>query len=82
MMTRILKTCLFLYALLALISLFLFSDTETEKIQAQLSKAQGKEKITLLTGLTKTYNIKNPQKALEYGKEALELLEKFPDKKL
>ncbi|UCH93239.1 MAG: tetratricopeptide repeat protein, partial [Candidatus Aminicenantes bacterium] len=52
------------------------------KIESQLSKAQGKERISLLAGLTKTYCIESPQKALEYGKEALELLEKFPDKKL
>ncbi|UCH92304.1 MAG: tetratricopeptide repeat protein [Candidatus Aminicenantes bacterium] len=69
------------YALFVLISLLLFSETTLEKIEARLSKAQGKEKINLLLQLTGGYEEENPQKALKYGEEVLELLTTFPDKK-
>jgi PAS domain S-box-containing protein len=53
-----------------------------EKIETQLSKAKGKEKITLLAELTKGYQKDSPQKALQFGNESLTLLKDFPDKKV
>ncbi|UCH92305.1 MAG: tetratricopeptide repeat protein [Candidatus Aminicenantes bacterium] len=62
--------------------MFLVNGTTLEKIAAQLPGARGKDKITLLSQLTKAYLKENPKQALEYGKQALELLGNFPDKKL
>ncbi len=59
----------------------LFSQENPGKIEAQLANTHGKERINLLIELTRTYYRKNPQKALEYGKQALELLKTFPDEK-
>jgi PAS domain S-box-containing protein len=67
--------------LLLLPSLWLFSQETPEKIEAQLANTKGKERISLLVKLTSDYHRKNPQKALEYGKQALELLNTFPNEK-
>jgi len=66
----------------ALFSLFLFSETAPEKIEAQLPGARGKERINLLLQLTEGYKGTHSQKALRFGKEALTLLENFPDQKV
>jgi PAS domain S-box-containing protein len=63
-------------------SLFLFSDTGLEKIEAQLPEVQGKGKITLLLKLTEGYKKSQPQKAIKHGKEALELFKNFPNQKV
>ncbi|MGD2089415.1 MAG: tetratricopeptide repeat protein [Candidatus Aminicenantes bacterium] len=81
-MNPVLKRYLRCCALLLLLpSLLLFSQTNPERIEAQLAKTEGKEKINLLVDLLNAYKRKNPQKALEYGKQALELLKTFPDEK-
>lgn len=68
-------------AIAIFISLSLFSQTGLEKTEVQLSKAKGKEKITLLWKLTDDYKRDSPQKALKFGNDALILLKDFPDKK-
>ncbi|MFC2140871.1 tetratricopeptide repeat protein [Acidobacteriota bacterium] len=69
-------------AIAIFISLCLFSQTGLEKIEMQLSKAKGKEKITLLSELIEGYRETHPQKLLQFGNEALILLKDFPDKKV
>jgi PAS domain S-box-containing protein len=58
-----------------------FPQENPGKIEARLANAKGKERINLLIELTRDYFRKNPQKALEYGKQALELLDTFPGEK-
>jgi PAS domain S-box-containing protein len=73
--------CCCAFILLLLPAPRLFSRENPGKIEAQLANAKGKERINLLIELTRDYYRKNPQKALEYGKQALELLDTFPDEK-
>jgi PAS domain S-box-containing protein len=80
-MKRILKYYACGLAIAIVMSITLFSQEGLEKIELQLSKAKGKEKITLLAELTRGYQRDNPQKALKFGNEALILLKDFPDKK-
>jgi len=81
-MKRVLKYYACGLAIAVLISMSLFSQEVVEKIEAQLSKAKGKEKITLLLKLTEDYQKDSPQKAIKFGSEALILLKDFPDKKV
>jgi PAS domain S-box-containing protein len=81
-MNPVLKRYLRWFALVVLLpSLWLFSQESPEQIEAQLANTEGKERINLLVKLTGAYNKKDPQKALDYGKQALELLDTFPDEK-
>lgn len=82
-MSPVLKRYLRWSALILLLfpSLWVFSQASPEKIEAQLANTKGKERINRLIELTDAYYRKNPQKALEYGKKALELLNTFPDEK-
>jgi PAS domain S-box-containing protein len=82
-MSPVLKRYLRWFALVLLLlpSLWLFSQENPEKIEAQLANTKGKERINLLVELTRAYNKKNPQKALLCGKQALELLKTFPNEK-
>jgi PAS domain S-box-containing protein len=81
-MKRVLKYYVCGLAIAMVISIVLFPQEGMEKIELQLSKAKGKEKITLLAELTRGYQRDNPQKALKFGNEALILLKDFPDKKV
>lgn len=69
-------------AIVIFISMSLFSQTTVEKVEIQLSKAKGKERITLLLKLIEGYKKDSPQKALKFGDEVLTLLKDFPDKKV
>lgn len=69
-------------AIVILILMPLFPQPALKKIELQLSKAAGKEKITLLAELTRGYQKDYPEKALKFGDEALILLKDFPDKKI
>jgi PAS domain S-box-containing protein len=84
-MSRVLKRffCWFALAVLLFPSLVLFSQTNPEEIEARLANTKGKEKINLLVDLTSDYaeRRENPQKAIEHGKQALELLKTFPNEK-
>lgn len=81
-MSLFLKKYLRLCAVMVLLpALWLFSQENPEDIETQLANTKGKEKINLLVKLTNDYNKKNPQKALEYGTQALELLKTLPDEK-
>jgi PAS domain S-box-containing protein len=68
--------------LVVVFSLVLFSETALEKIERQSLEVQGKERINLLLELTEGYKKSQPQKAIKYGKEALELLKNFPEQKV
>jgi PAS domain S-box-containing protein len=67
--------------LLLLPSLWLFSQANPEKIEAQLANTKGKERINLLVDLLNAYRRTDPQKAIEKGNQALELLKAFPNDK-
>jgi PAS domain S-box-containing protein len=81
-MRPVLKNYVCSLAIAIFIFMPLFSQTTLEKIEIQLSKAKGKEKITLLLKLIEGYQKESPQKALKFGNEALILLGDFPDKKV
>ncbi len=57
----------------------LFPDVKTEinQLETRLKSAAGKERISILAELMDTSE--EPQKVLTYGKEALELLKRFPN---
>jgi PAS domain S-box-containing protein len=59
----------------------LFPDAKAgiNQLETRLTSATGEERIEILAELTKTYSDEEPQKTLTYGKEALELLERFPN---
>ena len=70
------------FILVVVFSLVLFPETALEKIEAQLPGVQVQGKITLMLELTEGYKKSQPQKAIKYGNEALELLKNFPDPKV
>jgi len=53
--------------------------TDSGELEKQLLKAQGRERLTIILELTENYYRSAPQKALEHGKQGLELLKQFPD---
>jgi signal transduction histidine kinase len=72
-----------LIGLVILIFIFtsLFAETDVKELESRLPGSTGKERIEILVELTGLYLRKAPQRALEYGQEALELLESYPDEK-
>ena len=90
-MRKTLKKNLCLFALLLFIlSPFLLypqiSDQEkikdAEKIESQLSRLEGKDRIKPLVELMEAYRRFKPQKAVDYGTQALYLLNTSPDLKI
>ena len=69
------------FALLTCIFVPLFAETDINELESRLPGSTGKERIEILVELTGLYLIKAPKKSLEYGQEALELLNSFPDEK-
>jgi len=69
------------FALLTCIFVALFAETDINELESRLTGSTGKERIDILVELTGLYLKKAPEKALEYGQEALELLNSFPDEK-
>ncbi len=55
----------------------LFSQTKIDSLESQLEKATGIEKVDILNELGKAYWNESPQKAVEYGNQALELSQKL-----
>ncbi len=51
------------------------------ELETQLPNAQGREKIKILAQITEILLKTDPQKAISYGKEALQILERIKDKK-
>jgi len=47
-----------------------------------LANLKGGERISFLAQLTKNFKKENPQKAIQWGKEALELLKSYPNEKI
>lgn len=70
----------FLLVLMAFLTAALQSVTITE-LESQLPNAQGRERTKILAQITEILLKTDPQKAISYGKEALQLLERFKDKK-
>jgi PAS domain S-box-containing protein len=81
-MKRVLKYYVCGLAIAIVMSITLFSQEGLEKIEVQLSRAKGKEKIVLLLKLAEGYQRDFPQKTLKFGNEVLILLKDFPDKKV
>ena len=69
------------FALLTCIFVPLFAETDINELESSLPGSTGKERIEILAELTKVCLTKIPEKALEYGQEALNLLQSFPDEK-
>jgi len=61
-------------------TLFPDANTGINQLETRLKSAVGKERIDILAKLINTSE--EPQKVLTYGKEALELLERFPNPEL
>ena len=59
----------------------IFAEPDTDELESRLAGSTGKERIRILDELTQSYLTKAPKKSLEYGQEALELLNSFPDEK-
>ncbi|MDJ0837129.1 MAG: tetratricopeptide repeat protein [Acidobacteriota bacterium] len=72
----------FVAALLFLLSNIAPAQTDAKVLEAQLPGLNDKDKVPVLISLTRTYRRLNPDKAVAYGREALLLLEKFPDPSL
>lgn len=53
--------------------------TDIKELENQLVSAQGRERIEILTQIIEVQLRTNPRKALDYGKEALQLLARFKD---
>lgn len=70
----------FLFVLAAFFTAALQAVTITE-LESQLPNAQGRERTKILAQITEIFLKTDPQKAISYGKEALQLLERFKDKK-
>jgi PAS domain S-box-containing protein len=72
-----------------LVLIFVFSPghilcfaSDAKEIEIRLSGTVGKERLELLSQLINLYQNKEPKKILEYGKDALQLLGTFPDRRL
>jgi len=71
--------------LMVFIPLSLFSQAGGEQIrtlESNLHSQSGKEKILILAKLTEYYSQREPDKAVEYGEEALVMLKAEPDDEL
>ena len=67
-----------LFLIFIFLILNLFSDqVKIDSLQNELKKSEGKEKIKVLQSLAEEYYYKNPQKTIEFGKQALELSGEF-----
>ncbi len=75
------KNIFFGFALAIILSWPVLPASTPAKPEAQLLKAKGKERIAVLVELAGYYKENNPQQAITYGKEALGLLETYPDNK-
>lgn len=60
----------------------LYPVRDGKEIESRLPGTVGKERVEILSALVNAYQDKKPNKALDYGKEALKLLGTFPDRKL
>jgi len=71
------------YSLITLTLLFIQTISATPdnivSLEKQLLTLSSQERLPLLAELTEYYSTEAPQKAENYGKEALELLSQFPD---
>jgi PAS domain S-box-containing protein len=72
-----------------LVLIFMFSPgrifcsiSDDSEIENRLVGATGKERVEILSELVNAYQDINPKKAMDYGREALQLLLTFPDGKL
>lgn len=67
-----------LLILFLFIPCILFSNTAViDSLKNQLNIVKGKEKVEVLNKLAKAYFYESPQKAIEYGNQALNLSQKL-----
>jgi len=66
-----------LIILFIIFSINLFSETIIDSLESQLKITDNKEKVDILNELAQAYLTKSPQKAIEYGKQALKLSKKI-----
>jgi len=78
---RKIKLVLPLIGVVFLLSALAADTDDVAKMENQLKTAQGKDKIPLLVQLSNAYLRQDPKKVLEYGKNSLDILGRFPDKK-
>jgi PAS domain S-box-containing protein len=57
----------------------LYPVIDGKEIESRLTGSVGKERLEILSKLLNTYRDIEPKKALDYGKEALQLLRTYPD---
>jgi PAS domain S-box-containing protein len=78
------KRPLFFFGLFLAFSLvhFLYPGSDIKEIESRLAGTIGKERVEILSELVSAYQDLEPKKALDYGREALQLLLTFPDGKL
>ncbi|MBC8204340.1 MAG: tetratricopeptide repeat protein, partial [FCB group bacterium] len=72
------KILLSLFIFLFLIN-HLLGQTDKDSLEVKLKIVSGKEKVDVLAELTEIYSENTPKKAIDYGKQALESLQRFPD---
>lgn len=60
----------------------LYSISDGKEIESRLNGTVGKERVEILAELVNSYRDIEPKKALDYGKEALQVLGTFPDERL
>jgi len=80
------KKKIVLYALVVMMSLLYFniplfsgSREDWKEIEARLPQATGEQRLTFLVWLAGEFKYWEPNKTLKYGKEALDLLKKYPN---
>ena len=61
---------------------FLYPGSDIKEIEGRLAGTTGKERVEILSELVNEYRDIGPKKAMDYGREALDLLLTFPDGKL
>jgi len=68
------------------IRLFLFSCllaaplyAQTDSLEARLAQVSGREKVEVLVALVEAHRSNDPEQAIAYGREALALLQSYPD---
>ena len=57
----------------------LFSQTKIDSLETQLINAEEKERANILASLVDEYRNIDPQKAIEYGEEALKIIDNIDD---
>jgi len=76
------KKTLFLLLFILFASTTLFSQSIIDSLETELISAKGVGKVEILSRLVFEYRDSNPPKAVEYGEEALGLLDNFKEERM